>query len=79
MDILLFGITREIVGADYLSVPRDAAVDNVADLRSWLCEAYPRFKGLSSLAIAVNKEYAADDQALKGGEEIALIPPVSGG
>jgi molybdopterin synthase sulfur carrier subunit len=79
MEILLFGITREIIGADHLLVPKDAAIRNVADLRSWLCSAYPQFEGLSSLAIAVNKEYAEDGHALAGSEEIALIPPVSGG
>jgi molybdopterin synthase sulfur carrier subunit len=79
MEILLFGITREIVGAGHLLIPAGASVSTVADLRSWLCEAYPQFGGLSSLAIAVNKEYADDDLSLKGSDEIALIPPVSGG
>lgn len=79
MEILLFGISREIVGREYLTVPPDAPVHTVADLRSWLCDTYPQFKGLSSLAVAVNKEYAGDEQSLEGSEEIALIPPVSGG
>lgn len=33
----------------------------------------------SSLAIAVNREYAAPDRVLQDGDEVALIPPVSGG
>ena len=52
----MFGITREIVGAGRLTVPEEAEVANVADLRAWLARNYPQFSGLSSLAIAVNKE-----------------------
>ena len=79
MEVLLFGVTREIVGAECLSIPSEAAVTNVAELRAWLAGCYPQFDGLSSLAIAVDQEYADDDQTLSGDEEIALIPPVSGG
>jgi molybdopterin synthase sulfur carrier subunit len=79
MEVLLFGIAREIVGSETILVPREASIANVADLRSWLCERYPQFKGLSSLAVAVDNEYATDEQALAENAEIALIPPVSGG
>jgi molybdopterin synthase sulfur carrier subunit len=79
MDVMLFGITREIVGADILSIPPEAGVQDVAALRAWLAAHYPQFSGLSSLAIAVNSEYADDAQSLGAATEIALIPPVSGG
>ncbi len=79
MEVLLFGITREIVGAERLAVPPEAGVRDIAGLRAWLAGRYPQFGGLSSLAIAVNQEYADEDQQLSGEEEIALIPPVSGG
>jgi molybdopterin converting factor small subunit len=32
-----------------------------------------------SLAVAVNREYAAAETVLQGGDEVALLPPVSGG
>ncbi len=79
MEVLLFGIAREIVGDAVLKIPHDADLKDVNDLRAWLAERYPQFKGLSSLAIAVNQEYANDTDALPAGAEIALIPPVSGG
>ena len=79
MEVLLFGIAREIVGSETILVPREAAIANVSDLRAWLCDQYPQFKGLSSLAVAVDNEYATDEQALPQNAEIALIPPVSGG
>lgn len=79
MNILLFGIAREIVGEDALIIPREEAIATVGNLRAWLKQNYPAFGGLSSLAIAVNSNFADDDEALLQDSEIALIPPVSGG
>ncbi|MFB9862184.1 MoaD/ThiS family protein [Rufibacter immobilis] len=80
MEILLFGITREIVGHSALRVPPgEEALHTVGDLKNWLASRYPELKKLSSLAVAVDSEYALDDQPLSPQNEIALIPPVSGG
>jgi molybdopterin synthase sulfur carrier subunit len=81
MTVLLFGITRDIIGTNSLSLPVEKSRDftTVGDLRAYLKAVYPGLEALSSLAIAVNKEYAEDDQALDSFDEIALIPPVSGG
>lgn len=79
MEVLLFGIVREIAGASRLELPGEAGIRDVASLRAWLVERYPRLEGLRSLAVAVNNEYAEESRQLEGGDEIALIPPVSGG
>lgn len=79
MEILLFGITREITGKQKLSITDETPLRTVADLKEWLGERYPAIKKLSSLAVAVNNEYAEDSVAIDGQSEIALIPPVSGG
>jgi molybdopterin converting factor subunit 1 len=79
MTLLLFGIAREIVGAPRLILPEPAAIQTVADLRAWLVQTYPAFSDLRSLAVAVDQTYATDDQSLENANEIALIPPVSGG
>jgi len=42
-------------------------------------DSYPEFSKLSSLAVAVNGEYASNDVPLLNNDEIAIIPPVSGG
>jgi molybdopterin converting factor subunit 1 len=76
MRVLLFGITREIVGSTECDIPE---MQTVGDLKNWLRETYPQMSGLHSLAVAVNKEYADDDQPLPVNAEIAIIPPVSGG
>lgn len=78
ISIALFGIAREIVGKSSLelTVPTgQSAAGLLADLR----QQYPALAGLRSLAVAVNNEYAAEDVALHERDEIALIPPVSGG
>ncbi len=78
MNVLLFGIAKDIVGASSLSIAEHAP-HTVADLKDHICKAYPRFSSLKSLAIAVNSNYAQDTDAIKDTDEIAIIPPVSGG
>lgn len=81
MKILLFGITKDIVGSSTLAVPvaKSAELNTVGELKSYLGRTFPELNRLSSLAVAVNNNYAADDFALNSVDEIALIPPVSGG
>ena len=81
MTILLFGITKDIVGSSSLSMPVSETVQlrTVRDLKAHLCSAYPELNKLSSLAIAVNNNYAGEDEPIDNFDEIALIPPVSGG
>ena len=84
MNILLFGITRDIVGERSIKLP--LAQDETAtvpkfvwELRQVLHVFYPELSKLSSLAIAVNNSYASDNDEIDSNDEIALIPPVSGG
>jgi len=78
IKIKAFGITREIVGKRELVIEMNGD-KTVSGLRKILDEKYPGMKGLKSLLIAVNNEYADDTTLLKDEDEIALIPPVSGG
>lgn len=77
MGILLFGVVRETVGSSELEIP--GAVKDVASLKQWLYVEYPSLKQLSSLLIAVNRTYATDNQTFSETDEVAIIPPVSGG
>lgn len=72
-----FGITRDILGGREVRIEMNG--HSVGELRKHLSASYPRLDSLRSLFIAVNKIYAEDNQALKETDEIALIPPVSGG
>ena len=51
----------------------------VAGLKVQLLEQYPKLQELSSLAVALNKKYATEEMELSQNDEIAIIPPVSGG
>jgi len=75
--IKAFGITREILGGKETVIELPGG--SVQELRAALYQQYPRLKGLRSLMIAVNNEYAAEADLLTEADEIALIPPVSGG
>ena len=74
VHIRLFAALRERAGRDRLELelPEGALV---ADALA----AVDDLAGGLSLVLAVNREYAAEDQALQAGDELALIPPVSGG
>ena len=77
--VLLFGILKDLTGrsSDELTLPDDATAFDV------LGHYKPAFQGrealLSSIAISVNQEYSRADHQLRPGDEIALLPPVSGG
>lgn len=78
INILSFGIAKDILGQRFLSWELKPGSD-VAGLRSELLAAFPRLSALASLRFAVNSEYADDQAVLFPGDEVALIPPVSGG
>ncbi len=78
----LFALYREAAGSDLLAVqvPADSTV---RDLWGHLRAAQPalaRADGLmAATAFAVNGTWARPDQALRDGDEVAFLPPVSGG
>jgi molybdopterin converting factor subunit 1 len=76
--IKAFGITREIVGSRVLEIDMPDG-QTVSALKVELMKQYPAFSGLRSMYIAVNQGYAEEETVLREGDEIALIPPVSGG
>jgi molybdopterin converting factor subunit 1 len=78
ISVLLFGITRDLTGQSAISVPVGEGAC-VSDLLDQLYQEYPSLSGIRSLLVAVNGEYAETDQLLTSKDEIALIPPVSGG
>jgi molybdopterin converting factor subunit 1 len=77
--VLFFGVLKDLAGksSDWLDLPEGASVrDVVAAYESQI----PRLReSLASLALAVNQQYAGPDTKLKPEDEVALLPPVSGG
>lgn len=74
---MLFGIMKDIAAAKTLTI--EAELPTVGALKKWLTQQYPGMQQLRAVMIAVNKNYASDDTALSPGDEIAIIPPLSGG
>jgi molybdopterin converting factor subunit 1 len=78
IKILFFGITTDLVGTSNLDFMLSDA-STVLDFKNLLKKKYPQLKNITSYAIAVNEVYAEDDLILKESDEVAIIPPVSGG
>jgi len=77
--VKLFGAVREAVGAKELSVEVPEGCP-ITDLRSLLAREHPVFERFGErLAVSVNYEIAASDVRLREGDEVAFLPPVSGG
>jgi MoaE-MoaD fusion protein len=74
ITVRLFAMLRERAGAGSvtLELPEGARVRDALESLSGLAEGIP-------LVMAVNREYASEEQVLGAGDELALIPPVSGG
>ena len=80
MVVFLFGIAKDIVGTSELDLSTlEQKPNSVSELIRFMNDSYPEFNKLSSLAVAVNGEYASNGVLLDSNDEIALIPPVSGG
>ncbi len=74
-----FAWAREVTGEEEinLEVPEGATV---ADLRESLAERFPVFSGrMESIAVSVNQEFAGEGTPVEVGDELGLIPPISGG
>ena len=78
MKILAFGIAKEILGSGSVDITLGREV-TVEVLKDRLETLYPELKKLSSFVIAVNNEYAAGNKVVSTTDEVAIIPPVSGG
>jgi len=78
LEIMAFGITKDIVGKTLINFDLPDG-SSVKELKQKLTERYPEMEALTSLLIAVNEEYGDETHILKERDEIALIPPVSGG
>ena len=78
ITILGFGIAKDILGAHQITLTIETNA-TVTHLRRHLEEHYPRLAQIKSYVIAVNHTYALPDSPLHPTDEVAIIPPVSGG
>jgi molybdopterin synthase catalytic subunit len=79
LRVLFFGMLKEVAGqgSAIIELPEGA---RVKDVLQHYAGSVPAIKDvISSLAVAVNQEYAGTDTVLQADDEVALLPPVSGG
>jgi MoaE-MoaD fusion protein len=81
LQVRLFAVLRERAGRDSLEieVPEGATVAEA--LRALGAESEPLAAALEAMPVvmAVNRSYVGEEATLSAGDELALIPPVSGG
>jgi molybdopterin converting factor subunit 1 len=79
VTVKLFAAAREMIEADAISL--ELAVDaTIAQAKQTLTQLFPQMAGLLSRSvIARNQDYALDTEVIAPGDELAVIPPVSGG
>lgn len=77
--ILVFGVLKDLISDSNASLELPDGAQ-VRDLLEHYRKSFAQRDALwRSLAVAVNREYASGDRALRDGDEVALLPPVSGG
>jgi molybdopterin converting factor subunit 1 len=77
VSVLYFGVLKDLVGRarSEMDLPQGASVAELLEAHRGLAKG-PVW---DSIAVAVNQEYARAADVLKDGDEVALLPPVSGG
>jgi len=77
--VVYLGMLREIAGREK-EVVELGENSRLADLLAQLQQRIPKLSDLrGAIALAVNYEYSGGDTVLRNDDEVALIPPVSGG
>ncbi|MCW5878019.1 MAG: molybdopterin converting factor subunit 1 [Anaerolineales bacterium] len=79
MQIFFFATLKDKAGVAEAELELPAG-SRVADFRRQLAAQFPQLpQGRASLLVAVNQEYAFDEDLLPDGAQVAVFPPVSGG
>ena len=79
MRVLFFAQLKDATGCEATEFAAPSPLD-AGQLWAMLLEKFPRLSAYrSQVRLAQNWEYAAADARFSDGDEVALIPPVSGG
>ncbi|MAE77576.1 MAG: molybdopterin synthase sulfur carrier subunit [Planctomycetes bacterium] len=77
VHVLLFASLREIAGDSQVEFELGAGATAVA-VREELAARWPATRQVPYI-VAVNQDYATDEHELSDGDEVALVPAISGG
>ena len=79
VEVLLFGAAADRAGTRRVELEIEEG-STLAEVWPLLAEMYPDLSSMrDTLAFAVNGEYARMDGRVDPGDEVAVLPPVSGG
>ena len=78
VDVRLFAFCRELIGKDKITIRLKNQM-TVRDLRKEILKLYPILPRRVHFAVAVNYEVAHEITPITEKDEVAILPPVSGG
>ena len=79
VEVLFFGVLKDLVGRASESLQLDEGA-TLADVLDHYETRIPKIREiLPTIALSVNQYYAAPGALLGDGDEVGLLPPVSGG
>tara|TARA_Y100000814_G_C12241901_1_gene371870 strand:- start:369 stop:662 length:294 start_codon:yes stop_codon:yes gene_type:complete len=79
VKVKCFAWAFEVTGSEEIEIEIKESA-KVSDLRECLSQKYPQFSGrMESIAVSINQEFAGEGSIISAFDEIALIPPISGG
>ena len=79
VKILFFATFREKTGVREITIEFQTGA-NISDIKALLLEKYPNLtSSMDTMIVAMNHEFAFDENLVQDGAEIAIFPPVSGG
>lgn len=76
ITLLFFAGVKETIGSETLRI--DGKKQTIAQIKEYLLHTYPTLS-LQGVMVAVNEEFALDEDIVEGNDIVAFIPPVSGG
>lgn len=82
VKLLVFGVLKDLLGGltEEMELPDESTVGNLLRiLQEKTSNLRMQPDMWKSVAVAVNREYASASVVLRDGDEVALLPPVSGG
>lgn len=82
LKLLFFAKSRELAGIDETTIDIESEQINCSELLNKICNLHGLNVIKSSVILAINGEYCSNLSEtinLKNGDEIAVIPPISGG
>ena len=78
ITVKLFASSREIIGKDKITLKLSEKM-TALDLRRMILEQFPQVARKIQFVIAINRKIADDATTLDQMDEVAILPPVSGG